>query len=42
MAGSENKYKSDGTKLGFKTVKVFSATEAASPPQASCKMNKPA
>jgi branched-chain amino acid transport system substrate-binding protein len=32
------KVKVDGTDMGFKPVKVFSAEEAATPPQASCKM----
>lgn len=35
------KYKVDDTDMGFKPVKVFSAAEAASPPQASCKMQRP-
>lgn len=42
MVSADAKYKSDNTRLGFKTVKVFSAAEAATPPQPSCKMNKPA
>jgi len=35
------KYKVDDTAMGFKPVKVFSAAEAATPPQASCKMQHP-
>lgn len=35
------KYKVDGTDMGFKPVKVFSAAEAATPPQPSCKMQHP-
>lgn len=35
------KYKVDETDMGFKPVKVFSAAEAAVPPQASCKMQRP-
>ena len=35
------KYKADGTALGFKPVKVFTAEEAATPVQASCKMQRP-
>ena len=36
------KYKVDGTDMGFKPVKVYSAEEAATPAQASCKMQRPA
>lgn len=35
------KYKVDGTDMGFKPVKVFSADEAAIPAQDSCKMQVP-
>lgn len=35
------KYKVDGTDMGFKPVKVFSAEESAVPVQASCKMQRP-
>lgn len=35
------RYKADGTDMGFKPVKVFSAEEAATPVQASCKMQRP-
>lgn len=36
------KYKVDDTDMGFKPVKVFTATEAAVPAPASCKMQRPA
>ena len=36
------KYKVDDTDLGFKPVKLFTATEAATPVQPSCKMQRPA
>jgi branched-chain amino acid transport system substrate-binding protein len=35
------KVKVDGTDMGFKPVKVFSAEEVAMPAQASCKMQRP-
>ncbi len=35
------RFKVDDTDMGFKPVKVFSADEAATPPQASCKMQRP-
>lgn len=35
------KYKVDGTDMGFKPVHVFSATEAASPVQSDCHMQRP-
>lgn len=35
------KYKVDGTDMGFKPVKVFSAEESAMPVQSSCKMQRP-
>ena len=35
------KSKVDDTDMGFKPVKVFSASEAATPTQASCKMQRP-
>ncbi|XHS78008.1 branched-chain amino acid ABC transporter substrate-binding protein [Burkholderiaceae bacterium UC74_6] len=35
------KYKADDTELGFKPVRLFTADEAASPAQASCKMQRP-
>jgi branched-chain amino acid transport system substrate-binding protein len=34
-------YKVDGTDMGFKPVKLFTADEVAVPPQASCKMQRP-
>jgi branched-chain amino acid transport system substrate-binding protein len=36
------KFKVDDTDMGFKPLKVFSADEAATPAQASCKMQRPA
>ncbi len=36
------RYKADDTDMGFKPVKLFSAAEAATPAQASCKMQRPA
>jgi len=36
------RYKVDGTDMGFKPIKVYSAEEAATPAQASCKMQRPA
>ncbi|WP_372658003.1 branched-chain amino acid ABC transporter substrate-binding protein [Hydrogenophaga sp.] len=36
------KYKVDNTDMGFKPVKRFAAQEAATPAQASCKMQRPA
>ena len=41
MVSKDAKYKADETDLGFKPVKVFTADEAASPAQASCKMQRP-
>lgn len=35
------KYKADDTDMGFKPVKLFSAAEASTPAQASCKMQRP-
>jgi branched-chain amino acid transport system substrate-binding protein len=35
------KYKVDDTDMGFKPVKTFSAKEASTPAQASCKMQRP-
>ena len=35
------KFKADGTDMGFKPVKVLTAEEAATPVQASCKMQRP-
>jgi branched-chain amino acid transport system substrate-binding protein len=36
------KFKADETDMGFKPVKVFSASEAATPAQATCQMQRPA
>lgn len=41
MVTKDAKYKADGTEMGFKPVKVFTAEEAAAPVQASCKMTRP-
>jgi branched-chain amino acid transport system substrate-binding protein len=41
VVAKDAKYKADGTALGFKPVKVFSGEEAATPVQASCKMQRP-
>lgn len=41
MVSKDAKYKADGTDMGFKPVKVFTAEEAAGPVQASCKMQRP-
>ena len=41
VVSKDARYKADGTELGFKPVKVFSAEEAATPAQASCKMQRP-
>lgn len=41
IAAKDAKYKADETDLGFKPVKVFTAEEAASPAQDSCKMQRP-
>ncbi|MBX3619474.1 MAG: branched-chain amino acid ABC transporter substrate-binding protein [Rhizobacter sp.] len=41
MVSKDAKYKADGTDMGFKPVKVFSAEEASTPVQASCKMQRP-
>ncbi len=35
------RYKADNTDMGFKTVRLFTAQEAAAPVQASCKMQRP-
>ncbi len=37
----EARFKADGTPMGFQTVRLFSAQEAATPVQASCKMQRP-
>jgi len=36
------RYKADDTDMGFKPVKLFTAAEASTPAQASCKMQRPA
>lgn len=41
MASKDAIYKVDGTDLGFKPVKKFSADEAATPAQSTCKMQRP-
>jgi branched-chain amino acid transport system substrate-binding protein len=41
VVSREARYKADGTELGFKPVKTFSAEEAAAPVQASCRMQRP-
>jgi len=41
VVSKEAKYKADGTDMGFKLVKAFSAQEASSPAQATCKMQRP-
>lgn len=37
----DTKYKADGTDMGFKVVRRFTAEESANPLQASCKMQRP-
>ncbi|MHA7684220.1 branched-chain amino acid ABC transporter substrate-binding protein [Cupriavidus sp. PET2-C1] len=41
VVAKDAKFKVDGTDMGFKPVKTFSAAEAATPAQASCKMQRP-
>jgi branched-chain amino acid transport system substrate-binding protein len=41
VVAKDAKYKADGTDMGFKPVRLFSADEAAVPAQASCKMQRP-
>lgn len=41
MVAKEARYKVDGTDMGFKPVKVFSAEEASVPASQSCKMQRP-
>jgi len=41
VVSKDAKYKVDDTDLGFKPVKVFSAEQAATPAQATCKMQRP-
>jgi len=35
------KYKVDGTDMGFKTIRLVSGKDAASPVQPACKMERP-
>ncbi|WP_434035045.1 branched-chain amino acid ABC transporter substrate-binding protein [Cupriavidus sp. a3] len=42
VVSKDARFKVDGTDMGFKPVKAFPAAEAATPPQASCKMQRPA
>ncbi|MBS0609427.1 MAG: branched-chain amino acid ABC transporter substrate-binding protein [Proteobacteria bacterium] len=39
--GKDAKYKADNTDMGFRTIKLFGAQEAAAPVQDSCKMKRP-
>ncbi|WP_269499105.1 branched-chain amino acid ABC transporter substrate-binding protein [Castellaniella sp. S9] len=41
VVSRDAKYKADGTDMGFKPVKRFTAEEAAVPAQASCRMQRP-
>jgi branched-chain amino acid transport system substrate-binding protein len=41
VVSKDAKYKADGTDMGFKPVRLFSAEEASAPAQASCKMQRP-
>ena len=41
VVAKDAKYKADGTAMGFKPVRVFTAEESAVPAQASCKMRRP-
>ncbi len=41
MVSKDAKFKADGTNMGFKPVKVFSAEEVSTPVQAACKMARP-
>ena len=41
VVSKDAKYKADGTDMGFKPVKVFSAEATSVPAQASCKMQRP-
>lgn len=41
VVAKDARYKADGTDMGFKPVRLFSAEEAAAPAQASCKMQRP-
>ena len=41
MVDKEARLKADGSDMGFKPVKRFTAEEAATPAQASCTMKRP-
>lgn len=41
MVSKDAKFKVDDTDMGFKPVKLFTAAEAATPAQSSCKMQRP-
>ncbi|SFM42036.1 branched-chain amino acid ABC transporter substrate-binding protein [Variovorax sp. OV329] len=41
VVSKDAKYKADGTDMGFKPVKMFSADAVSVPAQASCKMQRP-
>jgi branched-chain amino acid transport system substrate-binding protein len=41
VVSREARYKADGTDLGFKPVKRFTAQEAAAPAQDACRMQRP-
>lgn len=41
MASKDAVYKADGTDMGFKPVEKFSAEQASTPAQATCKMKRP-
>lgn len=41
VVSKDAKFKVDGTDMGFKPVKTFSAEQAATPAQESCKMQRP-
>ncbi len=41
VVSKDAKYKADGTNMGFKPIKKFTAEEASVPAQASCKMQRP-
>ncbi|HEX2518287.1 MAG TPA: branched-chain amino acid ABC transporter substrate-binding protein, partial [Castellaniella sp.] len=41
VVSRDAQYKADGTDLGFKPVKQFTAEQAAAPAQASCQMKRP-
>lgn len=41
MVSKDARFKAEGTDMGFKPVKMFTAEEVASPVQAACKMQRP-